>query len=185
MGWIRADAVPSADRIDEILRLKEENERLTEHIYRLGLQEPDTLASLASGSDKFEIGYFFNRMEENPETKTFQRADIHDDCISISWDDIFAIVGPSLIAPDESWSIPAVLIPAIEQRVIPKLRRRWPKARFQRFFLSSTDADAILLQLRALKLITADRNGRWSLTPYGDNYMARLLAVPKGESRRR
>src|SRR5256885_763430 len=81
------------------------------------------------------------------------------------WDDIFAIIGPSLIEPDPEWSVPKVMLPVIEQRVLSKLRRQWPGNRFQRFLISSTDADAILLQLRALKLITFDEPKGWCLTP--------------------
>lgn len=184
IGWIRADLIPTTARADEVLKLKEENERLTEHIYRLGLQEPDTLASLASGEDLFDIQYFFSRMKKSPETGTFRRADIHDGVLSMSWNDIFAIIGPSLIESDPQWSVPKVLLPIIERRVMAKLRRQWPDNRFQRFLISSTDSDAILLQLRALKLITSDERKGWCLTPYGDNYMARLLAVPKGERKR-
>jgi hypothetical protein len=142
------------------------------------------LASLASGNEIFEIRFFFTRMEENAETGRFRRADIHSDVISMSWDDMFCLVGPSLIQANEGWSIPRVLIPVIERRVKHKLHKQWPTNRFQKFLIDSGDADTILLQLRALKLITLSKDGTWGLTPYGDNYMARLLAVPKGERRR-
>jgi hypothetical protein len=183
-GWIRADLAPSSERIDEILKLKEENERLTEHIYRLGLQEPDTLSLLASGSELFEIEYFFDRMEENPETGRFRRSDTHMESVKISWDEIFSVIGPSLIEGDEYWSIADALLPQIERRTYPHLHRRWPTAKFQRFRIATQDTDAILLQLRALKLIALKEDGKWGLTPYGDNYMAKLLAVPKGQGKR-
>jgi hypothetical protein len=183
-GWIRADTIPSSERIDEILKLKEENERLTEHIYRLGLQEPDTLNSLASGADKFQVEYFFDRLEENPETGRFRKVDRHYESELLTWDEIFSVVGPDLVEENEYWSLSGLLNRLLEIRTPPKLRRRWPKAKFQQFQVESNCANTILLQLRALKLIALNEKGHWALTPYGDNHMAKLLAVPKGEIQR-
>ena len=91
----------------------------------------------------------------------------------MTWDEIFGVIGPSLIEGDKYWSIPRVLVPVIEARAYPQLRRKWPRDRFQNFLIAAQDADAILLQLRALKLIASDKEGRWSLTPYGDNFMSK------------
>lgn len=184
IGWIRADNIPSSERIDEILKLKEENERLTEHIYRLGLQEPDTLSSLASGADKFRVEYFCDRLEENLETGRFRKVDRHYESELLTWDEIFSVVGPDLVEEDEYWSLNNLLNRLLETRATPKLRRQWPKAKFQQFQVESNCANTILLQLRALKLIALNKKGHWALTPYGENHMAKLLAVPKGETQR-
>jgi hypothetical protein len=55
--------------------------------------------------------------------------------------------------------------------------------KFDNFRISSRSYDTILLQFRALKLLTVDGEGQWKLTPYGDNYMTKLLAVPKGKKK--
>lgn len=183
-GWVRADAIPSIDRIEEILKLKEENERLKDHIYRLGLQEPETVNSLASGSEMFDVEYFVDRLEENPATGRFRKVDRHYESLRLSWDDIFANVGSDIVQRGAHWSVTYSLIPLIGWRAPASLRRRWPKAKFQNFAIEANCANTILLQLRALKLIAADKNGRWILTPYGDNHLARLLAVPKGQTKR-
>jgi hypothetical protein len=184
-GWVRADVLPSSDRLDEILKLREENEHLRDQIYRLGLQEPETLNSLASGSEVYVVDYRFERLDINPATGRFRGAGKHWDKIRLSWDDIFSVIGPSLIKGDDHWSVPRALTRTIEERARPNLERKWPNSRFQYFQMSSDDADAILLQLRALKLISIDSDNKWSLTPYGDNYMTKLLAVPKGKTKSR
>ena len=54
--------------------------------------------------------------------------------------------------------------------------------------ITSESLRLILLQLRALKLIQVkmhEYSEVWYLTEYGDNYMARLLAVPKKKKRKK
>jgi len=123
-GWVRADAIPSIDRIEEILKLKEENERLKDHIYRLGLQEPDTVNSLASGSEIFDVEYFVDRLQENPASTRFRRVDRHYESLRLSWDEIFATVGSDIVQPSAHWSVSYSLNRLLEWRAPATLRRR-------------------------------------------------------------
>ena len=59
-----------------------------------------------------------------------------------------------------------------------------------KFKVAADDFQTIKIQLRALGLITKSTKSRsvkdtstyWTLTPYGDNAMTRLRAIPKADS---
>src|SRR5205807_1297701 len=98
-----------------------------------------------------------------------------------SWDEIFAIVSPCMIREGSEYSVRTTLKDSI-------VKREGIKPESGMADISSDSFHRIMLQLRALGLITPSVERRsvkergtryWSLTPYGDEYMNRLLAIPK------
>ena len=66
----------------------------------------------------------------------------------------------------------------IDSRAPYQLNQRWPNDRFKDLKIYKEDYDTIKVQLRALGLInTSGDVDTWALTPYGDQYMTKLLAV--------
>ena len=94
---------------------------------------------------------------------------------------MFSIIGPDLIENRGYWSVAHSLNSVIEAKAIPHLQKKYPDEKFRYFQISDSSANTIVLQFRALKLIATKGQGQWELTPYGDNYMTKLLAVPKGK----
>ena len=183
VGWVRADILVNLAGADEILELKRENEELREKIYRLGLERPATADLLASGDELFDIEFFYTRQARDTETRRFRKIGEDRDSLPISWDNIFAHLGPDLLEHPSYWYPTRKLIWVIEQLSLTTLQEKHPEERISEFRISATSVDTILLQFRALKLMTINSEGHWELTPYGDNYMTRLLAVPKGKTK--
>jgi hypothetical protein len=50
---------------------------------------------------------------------------------------------------------------------------------FTDFLIRQESLNTILMQFRALKYITINRDGRWELTKYGDKYYTELVAIRK------
>ncbi|HJR06897.1 MAG TPA: DUF4062 domain-containing protein [Pyrinomonadaceae bacterium] len=179
-GWIRADILDKLASSDEILTLIRENEELKEKLYHLGLEKPASADLLASGSDLYEIDYFFDRYALNPETNRFRKIGEDKGGLQISWDEIFTAIAPDLLENLSYWHPSNILVKLIERNVYDELQEKYPDERFRDFRISSKCNDTIMLQFRALKFININGEGKWELTPYGDNYMTSLLAVPKG-----
>lgn len=184
-GWIRADVLDSLASADEFLELKKENEGLKKKIYQLGIQVPESVEYLASGKEKFEIEFSFSRNGINPETGRYRKLGESSASVSISWDDMFAKIGPDLLeAGERYWNFARALNPLIERCVYSQLERDYPDERFSDFRIHPGCVDTIAMQFRALKLIEINSENRWALTPYGDNYMTALLAIKKGKTKR-
>jgi hypothetical protein len=183
-GWIRADILDRLASSDELLKLMRENEELRDKLYHLGLEKPATADLLASGDEMFEIYYFFERHTLNPDTNRFRKFAEDKGSLEVSWDDLFALLAPDLLEKRDYWRPSRVLVDFIERNVYRELQEKYPDERFRDFRISSRSCDTIMLQFRALKFFSINGEGKWSLTPYGDNYMTSLLAVPKGETKK-
>lgn len=176
IGWVRADAVPDEGTERVINRLREENEALKKEIERIRKEPPKGAEALAQGQEKCAITYFYR--QSIAQTKT-------SGSIELSWDEIFSIIAPSMIRESSDYNIRNSLLQEI-------LKRRKVDLDFfaQEREIDSGDYHRIMVQLRALGLIAPSEEKRsvkdrgttyWSLTPYGDDYMNRLLAIPKSD----
>lgn len=183
VGWIRADVLSTLATSDEVLKFKEENEQLKERIYQLGLQKPESVAHLASGEELYEVEFIFTRHAISSETGRFKRVGGATGKVELSWNDMFSVIAPDLLANKRYWSLQEGLNGLIKARANRMLQKKYPKEKYYDFRISPRCADTILLQFRALKLITINSEGVWALTPYGDNYLTELLAVPKGKKK--
>ncbi len=181
IGWIRADVLSSFASSDEVLKLKEENEQLKESIYHLGLQKPEAADHLSCGSEIYEVEFTFNRNVLNPDTRRYKKIEEASSKVGVSWDDMFSIIAPDLIENRQWWSIDRSINPLIKARTYTKLKEKYPDDKLDDFRIASNSADTILMQFRALKLVTIKPHGQWELTPYGDAYATKLLTVPKIE----
>ncbi|USU14206.1 DUF4062 domain-containing protein [Paraburkholderia fungorum] len=179
-GWVRADVLAALPSPDELLRLKSENEDLRRRLESYGLEGPKSREFLASGSDTYQIDFVFTRSEKFEATGGFRSKGSQWEKIGMSWDDIFALLGPSILRNNNSyWNAAQPLASRIEYLSGAVLTEAYPNSKFSNFRISSDCIDTILLQLRALKLIELDDDKSWQLTAYGDNYLVSLLGVPK------
>jgi hypothetical protein len=98
----------------------------------------------------------------------------------MSWNEIFSAIAPCMIQEASDYSMREALRDALIRRLDIKLRERY------HLEVESGDFHNGVVQLRALGLITPSAERRsvkdrgiayWSLTPYGDNYMNRLVAI--------
>jgi len=180
VGWVRANYF-SEDSAKEILNLKRQIETLQEKLRRAGSEEPSGIQGLSKGNAEFGVGYFFHT--KMPKVGTtggayWVKGEDHEDSISLTWDDIFKKIAPNLITSQSDWDIKKMLNKLIETRVKKTFDELFPGHKLDQVQIASKDFDVIKIQLRALNLISITEDGEgWILTPYGDNYMTKLIAI--------
>lgn len=158
IGWVKADAISSAEANKEILALKKENESLKFKLNTFSSNTPNGIESYCKGSDIYKI-YYTNELEDlcdnNYENKYYS--------IEITWDDIFRSV-----CLDFRYGIRYDKIRHIlSDRLVG-----------EDCIITEECSNQICIQLSALKLIEF-RDGFYTLSLYGYNEMIKLKALKK------
>jgi hypothetical protein len=172
-GWIRGDAMAGDEARDAIEKLRSENEVLRQKLSQIDTLPPPGTENLASGDFEFTVSYSgYNKS---------------DGTLNVSWDDVFVIVGPLLFneatEPQMHKELNSQLVLFIENEIELGLQykhKSW-------FALDNDCFHQIKTQLRALGLIklsdkkraVRDTGTYWTLTNYGDQYLTKLMAIPK------
>jgi hypothetical protein len=186
IGWVRADLLPTENASGEILRLQSKIADLEAVLEFSQNNAPIGTENLSQGVDLFEISFNF---KSKPSENVHRDTKKHKSVTKISWDMIFASVAPLMISEtDEKEFIKRMngllwrsIFDILKQREEFKERTLWD------FEINTDDFHRIKIQLRALGLITESKRNRsikdtdtyWTLTPYGDRVMTRLLAIRK------
>jgi len=171
-GWIRGDALAGDEARDVIEKLRTENESLKLELNNIDTLPPPGTENLSSGEFEF--------------TASFDGYNSHGE-VNVSWDDIFIIVGPLLFneatEPQMKQEFSNQLILHIDNAA-EKSHHYKNKSWFK---VDSDSFHQIKTQLRALGLIKLSEKKRgvrdtatyWTLTNYGDQYLTKLMAIPK------
>jgi hypothetical protein len=125
--------------------------------------------------------------EQKPTSRAWVKVGTVKTTSEFSWDEIFAAIAPSMLTGATAHQIRSLLNRKIIDREERELVEDHPDQRVTDIQITSESLRLVLLQLRALKLIQVKMREYaevWYLTEYGDNYMARLLAVPKKKRKR-
>lgn len=182
-GWIRADQVP-ADTSKEVLDMKIQIDELEEKLRQVGLEEPIGIESLSKGKDKFTIEFSFEtkkpKVGKNGLTY-WVKGDESDCSFETTWDGLFAYLAPELISPASEWQVVSRLNGFIESNNHRYFAKNFPDEKIYNIRIYSGSFDTIKIQLRSLKLIAIETGDKWILSPYGDSYMTKLLAVHNTE----
>lgn len=171
-GWIRNDGSSPIALLERINKLTEENTALGEQLASHSSAFADE--TLESGDDKIVIKG--TRTQRNNDTYNIKRTGWQ---ASTSWNAIFRHIGPSLINETTEDELRAMISGF---NVFQKTDERVQHAE-----VNQASWSEILIQLRALGLITQGRKKRgvndkgsyWSITPKGDSLLVSLLARRK------
>ena len=178
--WVRADKVAQLGTADDILKLRNELDKARKDLEALGAQIPKTFAELASGSDVYSIEFRFLRRIRKPPARQYSRVGYAWDEWAMTWDEIFRVIGISLLQNDESsWDAMRDLTQEVERKAHSMLSAKFSGEKFTEVAISSKANETIMVQLRALNLISVSSEGKWTLTPFGNTYLSRLIGVPK------
>jgi hypothetical protein len=186
IGWVRADLLPSENASGEILRLQSKIAALEAALEFSKNNAPIGTETLAQGDDLFETSFNF---KSKPPESAYRDMKKHKSATKISWDMIFASVAPLMIhETDEKEFIERIdgLIGRSAFNIL-KQKEEFKERTLFDFEINTDDFHRIKIQLRALGLITESKRNRsikdtdtyWTLTPYGDRVMTRLLAIRK------
>lgn len=165
-GWMRADEKSSNEQNKELLRLREENEKLQERMKRMEENAPEGTEDLCQGEDKVKLLF---------------SADIDDEyydeelTIDLTWNEICRVILPHLIQKDWGRNMDGYIEDYIESL----------EPQYSRVSLRDECFQVIKVQLIALGLIEAaempknrqDTSEVWQLTKYGRLTLLRLNAL--------
>jgi hypothetical protein len=168
VGWVRADSMPDPRAVN---KLHEENKALKEEVERLRQEPPKWTEELAQGDEHQDVRFAYAEPETGEKKQTRS---------PMSWNEIFSVIAPCMIQEASEYTMREALRDALIKKRDLKLREKY------HLEVDSGDFHNVVVQLRALGLIAVSAKRRsvkdrgvayWSLTPYGDSYMNRLLAI--------
>jgi hypothetical protein len=185
VGWVRGDQL-SDSSAEEILRLKRRIEELEAGLRAASTEFPPGTEGLAQGSDahKFDLDVIFRS-----KTQQNARAESWSWEVESSWNEIFAAVSPIMIdeASDADFR-KGVALP-LRRKAYDEILKSKEGERYKVEEIELPDAEfqKIKVQLKALGLITKNTKPRsvrdtetyWTLTPFGDTVMTRLVAISR------
>lgn len=180
-GWIRANLVPE-DRSQDVLNLKNQIDLLEEKLRQVGLQEPIGIDNLSKGQDIFNIDFSFEvKMPKKGKNGVtyWTKGEELDHRIETTWDNLYAYIAPQLISPTTEYLVVSTLNSYIRSENNEFFNDKFSGRKVENIRIYSSSFDTIKIQLRALKLIEIETGDRWVLSPYGDNYMTKLIALHK------
>jgi hypothetical protein len=193
VGWVRANLVPSESVSAEILRLQSIITDLESQLGYIKTNAPAGTDNLSQGDELFDIRFTYELQYKNSLDMDFlaRRPNRYSYSIKCSWNDIFSAVSPIVIneANEEAFveKVNKFISDLSTDELHVKKGKKNDDCFFTDFQVNTSDFDKIKIQLRALGLIAESKRNRsikdtdtyWTLTPYGDTVMTRLLAIKK------
>jgi hypothetical protein len=183
IGWIRTDQLPSEDTNEELLRLRKRVEELEAQLAEAQTEAPRGTENLAQGLDQFKVLFSFKKYAGEYDINAEEHTKDH----TLTWNDIFYAVSPGMMNEASEYDIRSDLSDFIESKTRKSLQQKFRNYRLKYFYIDSDTFSTILVQLKALGLITKsvrqrsvkDEKTYWKLTPYGDTVMTQLRAIRK------
>jgi len=178
IGWVRSNETVDGRGAQEILRLREQIERMEKELQNVATISPPGSEDLAQGADEHSFGFeaTFNRNGQSWSAILG---------VALSWNQIFYDVSPRLDQGDASdEQIVETLIHATRFTVPKLVEKEYSGAtNIEITGLKQTSFQTILTQFKALGLISRNEasktKGRsWKLTPLGESKMNALFAIP-------
>ena len=184
IGWIRADDITDEYSMKEILKLKNENEKLREQIEVNMTHAPKGTEKLSQGNEIVEITFLAGWCNEE-----------YEDCVDefscqATWNDLFAYISPHLIDEYKESYIKVLITNYLRRQLNQEFIEIANYEEFTEFSSSSivdSDFQKIKVQFKALGLIkqsiknrsVKDKDNYWTLTEYGDYTMTQLVAIKR------
>jgi hypothetical protein len=167
----------------EILRLRNRIEEVEGKLAEARTAAPPGSEKLSQGKQVYEVDFTFDSDNKEDDTFTWN---YH---VRISWDDLFYDVGPVVIDEARDLQLRTALNNSVQAR--SRARRAKDKqlkdyTRSRNFKITDHDFQTIKIQLIALGLIgkserhrsVKDTSTYWCLTPFGDQRLTTLRAIP-------
>jgi len=190
IGFVRADLVPDENFISEILKLRNHITELESQLETISSNAPVGSEKLAQGDDLFDIRYSFTIEDKNVYNISIgYNVDKHNAVSSFSWNSIFSTVAPLMVNEASEKMLETQLNKLLYDTNHDNLseKKQFTNKKISGFSINSNDFQTIKIQLKSLGLITKNTKSRgvrdndtyWTLTPYGDMVMTRLIAIKR------
>jgi Domain of unknown function (DUF4062) len=186
VGWVRANELADREATLELLQLRRRVEELQEELDKARTSAPKGSEGLAQGEEAHTFRFSFSaRAPGEYQSRTWSSQ------FSVSWDELFSIAAPLMIAEAKEVQIKSAIDSFILDHEWRRLSdsKRFKDHGLNNFSMHSEDFQTLKVQFRALGLITKSEKNRslkdsgtyWTLTPYGDEVMTRLRAIRRNE----
>ena len=168
-GWVKARYAGSPE---EMLRLRSQIDELKAQLNSITTVVPEGTESLSQGEDSISVEYSVRPVLGGPSrTETF----------ATNWNEILRIIGPLMFDDADERR----LVNVIEKHIQSKV----PNVRNNRIEIPELPFQELKVQFVALGLIALsdrkrgvhDKGTYWKLTPYGVNYVMKLMAQKRPE----
>ena len=199
VGWVKGDVQTSAEALTELNDLRKQLEGVETRLAAARTGPPPGTDRLSQGDDKVTfdlIGSMGLKTSNDPYKWTNLTTPID---ATLSWNELLSTVGPFLLDEAAQQTVEDAIDDWLTERFATQARRQareWAKeeklgtvsaTRKTRVEISSNDFGTVLVQLRALGLITKSDRKRsvkdvgtyWTLTPYGDTLLTTLRALTR------
>jgi hypothetical protein len=187
VGWVRANELADRDATLELLQLRRRVEELQQELSQVRTAAPQGSENLAQGDDTQLIRFTVHAIYSDP-LQAFgdTQEQTLEERFRPTWNSIFSVVAPLMIDEAKEATMASALNSLITTANLDRLRKKLPDHRLT-LQIDKEDFQTIKVQLRALGLIARSQKSRslkdvatyWTLTPYGDEVMTRLRAVPR------
>ncbi len=185
-GWVKSNSAIDETSIKEIARLQKENNELRSKLNSIATEAPSGTEKFSQGDDEISISFTFSAKKENGDDYDYY------DCKAshnFTWNELFGCVAPKLIDEGTDYEIERAISTLIEKNkyIVEESKTFKNLIDFKKFEISSDSYELIIIQFKALGLITLSNKKKntkntttyWTLTPYGDFVMTQLLAVKR------
>lgn len=188
IGWVRGDIASDQEMALEILKVKNENEKLKERLISESKKEIVDTKELSNGMDKYRVAYSVLFKNEGEKSDKRESKEFH---IDFTWDEIFNTLSFEIMKSQPGNDLRNFF----SSRILDLEHKRLKEiAFFKNKKIDEIDVhydsfQAILIQFMALKYIkkTGVRRHQfsediiYSLTEYGEAMMLKLKAIRKPE----
>lgn len=165
-GWIRAEGLTSEESAKEILRLKNEIEKLKESLQAIESEDPKDTADLCQGDDRVKLNY------------KYYYGGWHYISFSTTWRAIISCLSPLMISEASENELKKALVDFAQDS---------EKKDYNRLEVLMEDFQTIKVQLITLHIIKEsikkrpvhDNQTYWTLTPYGNRLVMKEKALRK------
>ena len=160
-GWVRARHAASPEIVND---LRSQVDELQRQLEEARVRPPVSSEGLASGNHVFRLGYTTVINED-------------DSWIELTWDDIIALLGPTMIQEASDTQL--------RDQLAQKIKDVSLIQQYDRVKVKEEPFQTIKVQLLALgvmqksmkKRAISDTDTYWSLTPFGEHYTMTLKAI--------
>ncbi len=198
VGWMRGDAGTSTETLEELNDLRKRLATAEASSEKVSHGPPENAKNLAQGDEEADMVFQATARI----TTAYNLFEVTRDLdIRPSWDDLFYAIGPEMINEASDKALRKSLRRWLSEEFGPRIRQELTletygegetvdRIRNLVVDVSGDEFGTLIVQLRALGLIEKSERQRsvkdtetyWALTPYGDDHLTTLRAVPRREN---
>jgi len=190
IGFVRANLVPDESSLAEINKLRNKISELEAQLTYISTNAPSGTEELAQGDDFFELKYKYSITRKiDPFNISFAdyTPEWKNATLTLSWNVIFSDIAPFMVNEASEETLQNQMNHLISCYNDFSSKKEFSGKIISDFTVDTRDFQKIKIQLRSLGLIIKNIKNRsvkdtdtyWTLTPYGDMVMTRLIAIKR------